>query len=155
MANRDPEREKQWHALLTQWQEAEQTISAFCNQRPLSKPSFNYWQRKLGFGRRATSLAAATFVPMKLVTEPWVEVVLPTGVTLNPWFYLRDVLDQLAARSAGAEVGDLLPDTWAKRQWPIRCTRDALPSHMPSCKLYHSQDGYSAAVTSACPTIVT
>jgi hypothetical protein len=34
---------------------------------------------------------------------------------LNPWSYLRDVLDQLAARSAGTHVGDLLPDTWAKR----------------------------------------
>ena len=34
---------------------------------------------------------------------------------LNPWSYLRDVLDQLAARSAGEEVGDLLPDAWAIR----------------------------------------
>jgi len=34
---------------------------------------------------------------------------------LNPWSYLRDVLDQLAARSAGTDVGDLLPDAWAKR----------------------------------------
>jgi hypothetical protein len=34
---------------------------------------------------------------------------------LNPWSYLRDVLDQLAGRSAGAEVADLLPDAWAKR----------------------------------------
>ncbi len=29
---------------------------------------------------------------------------------LNPWSYLRDVLDQLAARSADADVSDLLPD---------------------------------------------
>jgi hypothetical protein len=34
---------------------------------------------------------------------------------LNPWSYLRDVLDQLAARSAGSDVGDLLPDAWASR----------------------------------------
>ena len=34
---------------------------------------------------------------------------------LNPWSYLRDVLDQLAARSAGDDVGCLLPDAWASR----------------------------------------
>jgi transposase len=32
---------------------------------------------------------------------------------LNPWSYLRDVLDQLAARSADADVSDLLPDARA------------------------------------------
>jgi transposase len=31
---------------------------------------------------------------------------------LNPWSYLRTVLDQLAGRSAGDDVGDLLPDAW-------------------------------------------
>jgi transposase len=32
---------------------------------------------------------------------------------LNPWSYLTDVLDRLAGRSPGADVGDLLPDAWA------------------------------------------
>jgi transposase len=39
---------------------------------------------------------------------------------LNPWSYLRDVLEQLAARPATADVNDLLPETWAKRQSPAR-----------------------------------
>jgi hypothetical protein len=34
---------------------------------------------------------------------------------LNPWSYVRDVLDQLAARSADADVSDLLPDARAVR----------------------------------------
>jgi transposase len=34
---------------------------------------------------------------------------------LNPWSYLRDVLDQLAARPAGDDVGEFLPDAWAIR----------------------------------------
>jgi transposase len=34
---------------------------------------------------------------------------------LNPWSYLCDVLDQLAARSADADVSDLLPDARAVR----------------------------------------
>ncbi len=84
MASRDAEQEKHWHAVLTQWQQSEQTISAFCNQRHLSKPMFCYWQRKLGFGRRATRQSpAATFVPMTLVAEPLVEVVMPARVTLK------------------------------------------------------------------------
>ena len=29
---------------------------------------------------------------------------------LDPWAYLRDALDQLAVRSAGADLNDLLPD---------------------------------------------
>jgi hypothetical protein len=32
---------------------------------------------------------------------------------LNPWSYLRDVLDQLACRPSNADVGDILPDAWA------------------------------------------
>jgi hypothetical protein len=35
---------------------------------------------------------------------------------LNPWSYLRGVLDQLAARSRSDDVNDLLPDAWANRQ---------------------------------------
>jgi hypothetical protein len=34
---------------------------------------------------------------------------------LNPWSYLRHVLDQLAARSVDDDLGDLLPDAWAER----------------------------------------
>ena len=39
---------------------------------------------------------------------------------LNPWSYLRDVLDRLARRPDGAEMGDLLPDAWAKLQGETR-----------------------------------
>jgi hypothetical protein len=84
MSKHDPERERHWQAMLTQWHQSEQTISAFCKQRNLSKPTFGYWQRKLGFGRRVKPRSpSATFVPMTLVTDPRVEVVLPTGVSLR------------------------------------------------------------------------
>jgi transposase len=35
---------------------------------------------------------------------------------LNPWSYLRDLLDQLAARPAAANLSDLLPDARARGQ---------------------------------------
>ena len=38
---------------------------------------------------------------------------------LNPWSYLHDVLDRLARRSTGDDVGDLLPDAWANGHTPI------------------------------------
>ncbi len=34
---------------------------------------------------------------------------------LDPWSYLRGELDRLVARSAGHDVGDLLPDAWGDR----------------------------------------
>ena len=84
MASHDPERERHWQAVLKQWHQSDQSISAFCKQRNLSKPTFGYWQRKLGFGRRAKPRSpAAMFVPMTLVADPRVEVVLPTGVILK------------------------------------------------------------------------
>ncbi|WP_145270665.1 transposase domain-containing protein [Tautonia plasticadhaerens] len=33
---------------------------------------------------------------------------------LDPWAYLTNVLTELPARRAGADLGDLLPDAWAK-----------------------------------------
>jgi hypothetical protein len=84
MASRDPDRERHWRSVLTQWHQSDQTIAAFCDQRDLSKPTFTYWQRKLGFGRRSKPRSpAASFVPMTLVAEPQVEVVLPAGVILK------------------------------------------------------------------------
>ena len=38
---------------------------------------------------------------------------------LNPWSYLRDVLEQLAARPATADVNDLLPETWTNANHPV------------------------------------
>jgi hypothetical protein len=84
MASRDPDREKHWQSVLAQWQQSGQTITAFCKQRHLSKPTFGYWKQKLGLGRPATRpLPAATFVPMTLVAEPRVEVVLLAVLSHN------------------------------------------------------------------------
>jgi transposase len=38
---------------------------------------------------------------------------------LNPWSHLRNVLDHLAGRAAGDDVGNLLPDAWAIRHAQI------------------------------------
>jgi hypothetical protein len=40
---------------------------------------------------------------------------MPARHRLNQWSYVRDVLDQLAGRSAGDDAGDLLPNVWAIR----------------------------------------
>jgi hypothetical protein len=48
MASRDPERERRWRALLTQWHQSDQTISAFCEQRHLSKPMYGETHHRVG-----------------------------------------------------------------------------------------------------------
>ena len=64
--------------------------------------------------------------PLALVRANWLHVGVEGGLTtasvflsicasgmrhrLNPWSYLRDVLDRLAVRSAGDDLSDLLPD---------------------------------------------
>jgi hypothetical protein len=87
-------------------------------------------------GESSTSPPSA-FVPLRIVAEPnWLHVGGDGGLKtasvllsvcasairhrLNPWSYLRDVLEQLAARPATADVNDLLPETWTKRQSPAR-----------------------------------
>jgi hypothetical protein len=42
MASRDPDRERHWRSVLTQWHQSDQTIAAFCQQRHLSKPAFGH-----------------------------------------------------------------------------------------------------------------
>lgn len=39
---------------------------------------------------------------------------------LNPWAYLRDVLDYLAVRSTGADLSDLLPNAQSEIHRVIR-----------------------------------
>ena len=73
MASRDPAREQHWRALLSEWQQSQLSVYAFCKQRTLQKTTFYYWQKKLGFLRAAASPSAA-FVPVTLVTEPMVEI---------------------------------------------------------------------------------
>jgi transposase len=48
---------------------------------------------------------------------------------LNPWAYLCDVLDRLAARGVTADVGDLLPDAWDRHQNPQLSSRADPASH--------------------------
>jgi len=84
MASRNPERQRQWQSLLTKWHQSDQTIAAFCKQRNLGKPTFGYWQRKIGFGRRSKPrYPAAVFVPITLVTEAFVEMTLLGGMVLK------------------------------------------------------------------------
>ena len=89
MASRDPQREQHWRALLGEWQESGRTIYAICKHRDLQKPTFYYWQRKLGFARTGSTPSCpsvpstTTFVPLTLVAEPMAEIVLPAGPVLK------------------------------------------------------------------------
>jgi hypothetical protein len=89
MSRHNPELERRWRALLTEWKQSDLTISAFCECHDLTKPTFGYWQKKLGIVRRGhtTSLMSHplsnSFIPVSVVADPLVEVRVPGGVSFK------------------------------------------------------------------------
>ena len=66
------------------------TVRAFCSARGVEEKKFYTWRRNLGLSPvvRPTLASAADapawpFVPVRLVSDPVAEVVLPDGVTLR------------------------------------------------------------------------
>lgn len=89
MSRHNPALEQRWRELLTEWKHSDLTISTFCERHGLNKPTFGYWQQKLGISRRAntsSSMSISTsksFIPVTVVAEPLVEVSIPGGVSIK------------------------------------------------------------------------
>jgi hypothetical protein len=62
------------------------TINAFCRERNLTRSNFDRWRRILARGPSESSRGetpsspSSAFVPLRVVAEPMVEVVLPSGI---------------------------------------------------------------------------
>jgi transposase len=114
---RDPEKERYWRRLLSQWQRSGLSGRDFCAQESLSEASFYGWRREIAKrdreakpvgrqrGRRITMSAkralSSAFLPVQVIpnAEPSssIEMVLPKGrlVRVGPGFdpaTLRQVL---------------------------------------------------------------
>ena len=89
MSRHNPELEQRWRALLTEWKQSDLTISAFCERHNLTKPTFGYWQKKLGIVRRVHTTSSTaispsnSFIPVAVVAEPLVEVSVPGGLSFK------------------------------------------------------------------------
>jgi hypothetical protein len=84
MRRRSPERVRVWRDLLDAWKQSGQTVNAFCRDRKLTRSNFDRWRRILATQpTRLKAPSASTFVPLRVVAEPMVEVVLPSGVVVR------------------------------------------------------------------------
>jgi hypothetical protein len=78
-----------WADTIAAFATAGQSVRAFCLARGLEEKTFYTWRRNLGLSPvarptpAADTPAARPFVPVRVVSDPVAEVVLPGGVTVR------------------------------------------------------------------------
>jgi transposase-like protein len=87
LGQRDPAKELFWRQTVAEFEAADLSVREFCRQRGLSEKRFFTWRRNLR-DRDQPRLAPptptpATFVPVRVTTDPTLEIALPSGVTLR------------------------------------------------------------------------
>jgi hypothetical protein len=84
---RNAAREQFWRDTVTAWQRSGQSVRAFCAARGVSEATFFARRRELAGQqpphRTASPAPAPRFVPVKVVPDPTVEVVLPSGLIVR------------------------------------------------------------------------
>ena len=84
MSEHRPEKVRAWRATIDAWKRSGQTANAFCRARQLTRSNFDRWRRILAAeARRSDPTPSPTFVPVRVVAEPMVEVVLRSGVVVR------------------------------------------------------------------------
>ena len=77
--NADPQLTQRWRELLDAQAQSQLGVRDFCAQRGLKPATFYVWRRRL----RPVPEPAATFVPVRVVAAPAIEIVLPAGVLVR------------------------------------------------------------------------
>src|SRR5947207_3050393 len=72
-----------WRDLIERWRASGQSIAAFCAAHGVGAATFYSWRRRLAARARGTSKAAPAFAAIRVVPDPTVEVVLPTGLVVR------------------------------------------------------------------------
>ena len=85
MRQRHPERVRAWRERIDAWKRSGLSVNAFCRQRGLTRSNFDRWRRILASEptKGKPSSSSSTFVPLRVVAEPMVEVVLPSGILVR------------------------------------------------------------------------
>jgi hypothetical protein len=81
-------REQFWRDSITAWKASGQSVRAFCAARGLSESTFYARRRELADRVQPTtsdtpSGPPSTFAAVRVIPDPTVEVVLPTGLVLR------------------------------------------------------------------------
>ena len=85
---RNPSREQFWRDTIATWKASGQSVRAFCDARGLSEAT-SYARRRELAGRELLTATGTpsrpppTFAAVRVVPDPTVEVVLPTGLVLR------------------------------------------------------------------------
>jgi transposase-like protein len=88
MAKRDPRTLQRWKSIIDQWRNSGQSVTAFCRDIGVHKSGFHNWRNvieQLEHDQTTASRPKSTtgFVPVRVLADPIVEVILPTGVQLR------------------------------------------------------------------------
>ena len=84
MSKSNPKKLSAWRSTINAWKRSGHTINAFCRDQKLTLSNFDRWRRILAAepGESHPSPSSA-FVPLRVVSEPMVEVVLLSGIVIR------------------------------------------------------------------------
>jgi hypothetical protein len=84
---RNQAREQFWRDTVAAWRESGQSVRAFCAARGVSEATFFARRRELtdreASQRPISPAPAPQFVPVRVLPDPTLEVVLPSGVVVR------------------------------------------------------------------------
>lgn len=91
MAKHAPRRVERWRPIIADWRRSGLSVTAFCRSRNLNKAGFHRWRNILDELDRSAATPppsdepkpSPSFVPLRVIPDPVVEVVLPSGLQLR------------------------------------------------------------------------
>jgi hypothetical protein len=75
-----------WRDLIVRWKASGQTVAAFCAAQRVSQATFYSWRKRLAAHSPHTETPAPqapTFASVRVVPDPTVDVLLPTGLVVR------------------------------------------------------------------------
>src|SRR5437764_49924 len=92
MAVHDPRIVERWRTIVADWRRSELGVAAFCRSRRIHKSGFHRWRNILDqldgssvapIPSPKPAAPAPAFVPVRVIADPVVEVILPSGLQLR------------------------------------------------------------------------
>lgn len=88
MTVHDPRIVERWRTIVVDWRRSELGVAAFCRSRRINKSGFHRWRNILDQLDRSSTTPSSTapapaFVPVRVVPDPVIEVILPSGLQLR------------------------------------------------------------------------
>jgi hypothetical protein len=72
-----------WRGLIDRWKASGQSVAAFCTAHRVSQATFYSWRKRLAIPTPRTTPAAPAFAPVRVVSDPTTELVLPNGLIVR------------------------------------------------------------------------